>query len=675
MVILGRSISHAKAHARHLMREDQNDRIELLEFDDSGAAPTLESVFTEYQALAEHLTRSKKGLYIATLNPAEEETLTPQQWKDAVDILEQQLGLDDQPRTVVLHEKKGREHAHVVWQRADVEKEIVVDDSWNYRAHEMAAREIEQRFELEYTKGVHSRDKETEPLPEKRGTDLADHQRAERAGLDLKDYQAKILQAFEETEHGKAFNARLEEMGCYLTRGDRKNIFLVLTPEGQEIKLASTLKPYKAKEWKTKLEPLTPEKLKTISEIKAELAEPQEKPLRQEAEKIQQKAHEQQAKLEQRHKDQRKQLEAAHRLTNEEIAKRREAEKPQGLYKVLQDVTGLTWWKDRLQDREDRERLAAQKQELLALKQAQKLERQELARERQRELHELSEENKPERRIRARHEVTSEQADVNRLEQAVRDHDNYLNDKLEDRQETINDLSQRIRKLENRAAYLEGLNKAVKDEFDKRFVDGDHAYTQFRILSGHRDFYREPDANAYYEILGRDGKPSWNKAIDTLLNEPEKFGQLKDEYTAADDKAAQDAREVFQLEVRSDIEEDARKSHYLATKIKNEEPKLSTLREQRAQQQDKKQEILIDLSDEKRLALLRQVEQAATRLSATQIKKLPAATRKEIDFARDTFKDELKRNLADEYLHQHEMKRREKGKEGKGRGGNESRIL
>ena len=195
MVIKGKSIKHAKAHARHLMRADQNDRVEILELDESGASPTLEAIFTEYQALAETLTRSQKGLYIAAINPSHDETLTPKQWTQAVDLLEQQLKLDGQPRTVILHEKKGREHVHVVWQRTDIGREIVIDDGWNYVAHEEASRKIEQEFGLEVTKGVHTRDRETEDRP-----DRADkHHKCRHSQQNIVQHQRRF--PADDTEH------------------------------------------------------------------------------------------------------------------------------------------------------------------------------------------------------------------------------------------------------------------------------------------------------------------------------------------------------------------------------------------------------------------------------------------------------------------------------------------
>jgi len=43
-------------------------------------------------------------------------------FEKAIVEIEHKLGLEDQPRAIVFHEKEGRRHAHVVWSRIDGEK-------------------------------------------------------------------------------------------------------------------------------------------------------------------------------------------------------------------------------------------------------------------------------------------------------------------------------------------------------------------------------------------------------------------------------------------------------------------------------------------------------------------------------------------------------------------------
>ena len=51
-------------------------------------------------------TNCTKPLYHAQLNP--DRVLSGEEWDKAVDIFEKEMGFENQPRAVVLHEYKGR---------------------------------------------------------------------------------------------------------------------------------------------------------------------------------------------------------------------------------------------------------------------------------------------------------------------------------------------------------------------------------------------------------------------------------------------------------------------------------------------------------------------------------------------------------------------------------------
>lgn len=70
----------------------------------------------------------------ASINTRADERLPPEQRMQAIDRLEKDLGLTGQPRAVVVHEKEGREHCHVVWSRIDLDKMRTISDSHNFRS-------------------------------------------------------------------------------------------------------------------------------------------------------------------------------------------------------------------------------------------------------------------------------------------------------------------------------------------------------------------------------------------------------------------------------------------------------------------------------------------------------------------------------------------------------------
>jgi len=116
------------------MKAEDNERVSITEM--KGLyAEDLPEAFRELKALAAG-SRGKDYFYHASLNPREDERLTPEQWEFAVDRLEQNLGLDGHARFQVEHEKEGRTHRHIVWSRVDLETMTLANHWRNYEAHD-----------------------------------------------------------------------------------------------------------------------------------------------------------------------------------------------------------------------------------------------------------------------------------------------------------------------------------------------------------------------------------------------------------------------------------------------------------------------------------------------------------------------------------------------------------
>ena len=140
---------------------DTNEHVSILEIQHPVA--DLNDAFFCWQTLSEG-SRGTKGLYHANIDPAEQYTLTPEQRTRAVDVLEEELGFQGQARIVVMHEKHGRAHLHVVWCRMDYETGTLRSDSQNYLKHEKASLRLEREFGHEIVPGKHAkRDREKQP--------------------------------------------------------------------------------------------------------------------------------------------------------------------------------------------------------------------------------------------------------------------------------------------------------------------------------------------------------------------------------------------------------------------------------------------------------------------------------------------------------------------------------
>lgn len=233
MIIKGSSRAGAADLAAHLQRVDTNERMEVLEIRGT-VARELESALREMEAMASG-TRCKNPLYHASLNTPIHERLGIDGWERAVDRLEAELGLQGQPRAVVMHEKFGREHVHVVWGRVRSDTLVAVSDSHNYRRHEIVARELEEVFGHERVQGAHI-GREGAPRPE-RAHSHAEHQIAERTGIDPQAVRAEITALWRAAENAEAFLQALREAGYRPGLGTRRQ-YVVLDRAGTVHSLA-----------------------------------------------------------------------------------------------------------------------------------------------------------------------------------------------------------------------------------------------------------------------------------------------------------------------------------------------------------------------------------------------------------------------------------------------------
>jgi hypothetical protein len=170
-----------------------------------------------------HGIHCKKPLYHAQLNP--DRALTREEWEQAIALFEKELGYENQPRAIVLHEYKGREHLHLVYSRIG-EDGKAISDSWNYLHHEKAARAIESDLGLEATQGTLYQAKD-KPRPERTPSQNA-IQQGGRTKIDPKAVKSELTALYQQSEgNAAAFLQTLKEHGYSLARGDKRG-FVVL---------------------------------------------------------------------------------------------------------------------------------------------------------------------------------------------------------------------------------------------------------------------------------------------------------------------------------------------------------------------------------------------------------------------------------------------------------------
>ncbi|MEO5347652.1 MAG: relaxase/mobilization nuclease domain-containing protein [Magnetococcus sp. YQC-9] len=218
------NITNGRFLAQHLLK-DENDRVEVLEI--KGAVLNdLDAAIDDWRDFAKG-TRCEKPLYHAQLSP--DRTLNREEWDKTIGIFEKEMGLEGYPRAVVLHEKEGREHVHLVYSRIDLDTMKAWSNHDNYAKHERVSREVERELGLEKTQGVHA-ERGDNPRPD-RTPSHDDMQQGKRTGRDPREIKAEVSALYAKANgDGAAFLEGLEAAGYTLAQGDRRDFVLV----GQE---------------------------------------------------------------------------------------------------------------------------------------------------------------------------------------------------------------------------------------------------------------------------------------------------------------------------------------------------------------------------------------------------------------------------------------------------------
>jgi hypothetical protein len=267
IIINGGSRKAGSWWAKHLTNRETNDRVEVKEIRGL-ASESIANAFAEMRALALG-TKCENYFYQANINPRADEHLTPEQWQQAVDTLERNLGLSDQPRFVIEHEKNGRTHQHIVWSRIDVEHQRAIPDSLTARIHEQTSRELEIAFDLEQGRSVLVADRDFE-RPE-RGPEKWALFRGERHGNDVRDLSKELSALWAAAESGEAFRSAIEERGYILACGDRRD-FVIIDEQGDVHSLARRIAGARAREIREGLSDLDRASLPGVDEAKALIA-------------------------------------------------------------------------------------------------------------------------------------------------------------------------------------------------------------------------------------------------------------------------------------------------------------------------------------------------------------------------------------------------------------------
>ncbi len=216
--------------AAHLMNEKDNDHITVHELR-GFVAGDLHGALSEAHAISK-ATKCQQFMFSLSLNPPKEQDASIDALLDAVDRAEARLGLDGQPRAVIIHEKNGRRHAHAVWSRIDAQEMKAVSMSFFKTRLNELSKELYLEHGWELPEG-HRQNGWKNPL----NFTLAEWQQAKRLDLDPREVKQVFREAWERSDNQASFRHALEERGFYLAKGDRRG-FVALDINGEVFAVA-----------------------------------------------------------------------------------------------------------------------------------------------------------------------------------------------------------------------------------------------------------------------------------------------------------------------------------------------------------------------------------------------------------------------------------------------------
>jgi hypothetical protein len=259
MILKASQRAGAKQLALHLLNSHDNENVEVHDIRGFVANDVIGALQESYAV--SRATKCKQFMFSLSLNPPQDKNVGIADFESAIARVEQQLGLENQPRCIVFHEKEGRRHAHCVWSRIkndnglkavhlpffkrklnSITKDLFIEHGWKLPAG----------FE----------DKQSR---DPRNFTLREWQQAKRHNKDPKAIKAALQHCWSQSDSKQAFNNALTQAGYMLARGDKRG-FVAVDWHGEVYSL-SRATGIKTKALKERLG--SPETLPSVATTKA----------------------------------------------------------------------------------------------------------------------------------------------------------------------------------------------------------------------------------------------------------------------------------------------------------------------------------------------------------------------------------------------------------------------
>ena len=261
MILKASERAYGQNLAQHLLNVEDNEHVELVELR-GFIADDLAGAFKEAEALCRGTKRTSKYLFSLSLNPPEDANATLEDFERAAQRIEEKLGLSGQPRALVLHDKNGRLHAHVVWSKVDAETMTAKQLPHFKRKLMDIAHDLYLEHGWQLPSGLEAHGK-----ARAENYELAEAQQSKRVKRDPEELKRLFQTCWKNSDDLTSFRAALREQGFGLSRGDRRGFVAVDTSD--EVYSLSRWCGVKTRELKAQLG--DPDELPDIDTVRAVL--------------------------------------------------------------------------------------------------------------------------------------------------------------------------------------------------------------------------------------------------------------------------------------------------------------------------------------------------------------------------------------------------------------------
>ncbi len=233
MILKASKRGGARQLAHHLMNGEKNEHVTLHEV--SGfASNNLHGALDEIFAISKG-TRCSRFMFSLSLSPPQDENVPVHVFEEALKRIEKKLGLENQPRAIIFHEKLGRRHAHCVWSRIEATQMKAIDMPFFKNKLKDIAKQLYLDHGWKMPDGF--KDKRLKsPLNYTR----AEWQQAARTGQNPKAIKSTLQECWALSDSKKGFENALRESGYTLAKGDRRS-FVVIDVYGEVYSLPRQL--------------------------------------------------------------------------------------------------------------------------------------------------------------------------------------------------------------------------------------------------------------------------------------------------------------------------------------------------------------------------------------------------------------------------------------------------